>query len=118
MRDELPTGASLGGFRIDGVLGRGAMGAVYRAVGPSGVAVALKVIVGEAAQDLVYRERFRREAGAAAAVVHPGIVRCLGSGEQDRILWLALELVPGGCLADRLKLGALPWQEAVAIAAG
>jgi formylglycine-generating enzyme required for sulfatase activity len=110
-------GSTVGGFVIEGILGRGGMGTVYQARDPSGAVVALKTIVGEDADDLVFRERFRREATAAVAVVHPGIVRCLGSGEHGRGLWIALELVPGGSLADRLKRGAMPWREAARLGA-
>jgi serine/threonine-protein kinase len=115
-REDLPPGSSLGGFEIVRILGRGAMGAVYEARGPAGP-VALKVILGDDADDLVFRERFRREATAGSSVVHPGVVRCVGFSEKGTNPWLALELVTGGSLADRLKRGPVPWPEAAAIGA-
>src|SRR5882724_4702981 len=105
-------GGTIGGFSIDSQLGRGAMGAVYRAHDAKNNPVALKLMIGEDTEDLVARERFRREATSATAVAHRGIVRCLGSGEHGRSLWIAFELVPGGSLADKLKLGPLPWRDA------
>jgi serine/threonine-protein kinase len=118
MEQPIAPGASIGGFRVEGILGSGGMGTVYRARSPEGAEVAIKLLSGEDAANLVFRERFRREARTAATVAHPGVVRCLGSGEHGRFLWIALELMPGGSLADRLrKEGALPWRAAVPIAA-
>ena len=118
MDHSLAPGSSFGGFRIEGTLGQGGMGTVYRALGPAGEAVALKVLTGEGVSEKVFRARFRREAEIAEKIVHPGIVRCLGSGEHGGLLWIALELMPGGSLEDRIaKTGPLPWREAAALAA-
>ncbi len=106
----------IGGFVVADVLGRGGMGSVYRARNAEGVEVALKLMLGADVEDIVARERFRREALAAASVDHPGVVKCLGSGEYGKGLWIAFEIVKGGSLADRLKRGPLPWREAVEVA--
>ena len=107
-------GATLGPYHLVARLGQGAMGTVYRARDASGAEVALKVIASEDASNPTFVERFRRESAAAASVVHPHVARCLGSGEAAGRLYLALELVPGGTLAERLHhAGRLPWRETV-----
>jgi formylglycine-generating enzyme required for sulfatase activity len=78
----------------------------------TGQEAALKLVSSELAVDKRYLERFRREMQLAARIEHPNVVRCLGSGEASGKVWLALELVRGGSLADRLKKGPLPWKEA------
>src|SRR5690349_19487341 len=96
----LAKGSSIGAFVVEGVLGRGAMGVVYRARHhATGHEVAIKTMLLEEADDLVARERFKREAQAAQSVDHPGVVKCLGAGEQHGSLWIAFELLPGGTLA-------------------
>src|SRR5580698_3205948 len=101
IREPAP-GTSLGPYHLLARLGRGGMGAVYRARDAAGTEVALKVILADSADDLSFAERFRREAAAASAVEHPGVARCLGSGEAGGRLYMALELVSGGTLSDRL----------------
>jgi serine/threonine protein kinase len=111
--------APLGPFRIVAPLGQGGMGAVYKARHEvSGVEVALKVVLPDLAQEPGFVERFQREARAAAAVAHENVTACRGSGVDGGRLWLALELVAGGSLKDRLKEGRLPWREAAALGAG
>jgi serine/threonine-protein kinase len=111
--------APLGPFRIVAPLGQGGMGAVYKARHEaSGVEVALKVVLPDLAQEPGFVERFQREARAAAAVAHENVTACRGSGVDGGRLWLALELVAGGSLKDRLKQGRLPWREAAALGAG
>jgi hypothetical protein len=104
------------GYRIEGELGRGGMGVVYRAVELSlNRPVALKVLLaGEfaSASDLA---RFRAEAEAAAAVQHPHVVRVYAAGQHDGLPYLALELVPGDSLAARLTAGPLQAEEAARV---
>jgi serine/threonine-protein kinase len=101
------------GYRLDGTLGRGGMGVVYRAVHERlGRPVALKVVLaGEqaSARDLT---RFVAEAEAAATVRHPNVVEVYDAGQHAGLPFLALELVPGGTLAERLAAGPLPPREA------
>jgi WD40 repeat protein len=77
--------------------------------------VAVKTLWGGALADPATRERFRREALAAGRLNHPGIVSVLGVGEEDGELFLAMELIRGGSLADRLRGGALGSREAARI---
>jgi serine/threonine protein kinase len=69
------TGSAFAGYRIDGLAGRGGMGVVYRAtqVGLDRP-VALKLIIPELADDISFRERFRRESQLAASIDHPNVI--------------------------------------------
>ena len=102
------TGRSLGPFRIDKALGQGAMGAVYRATHlKSGKAVALKVMLDPGGEDSV-AARFRSEIGILAGFrghKHANFVRFIGSGEDDGVLWYAMDLVDGQSLEQELKDG-------------
>ncbi len=114
--DRFLPGALIGPYRIVRILGRGGMGAVYEAVDERiGRSCALKVILPHHAADGRFVERFRREARAAAAVGGPHVTRVFGTGATpDGSLFLALELVRGGSLADELrKAGRMPWREAL-----
>ena len=99
----------IGRYEIVGELGRGAMGAVFRAHDPvMGRTVALKCILSAALagdQTMEYRQRFFREARAAGALAHPGIVPVFDAGEDDGVPFLVMELVQGQTLADSLKQG-------------
>jgi eukaryotic-like serine/threonine-protein kinase len=94
-------------------IGRGGMGVVYRARhGPLGRVVALKLLRGGAAAGPHDRERFLREARAGAALQHPHIVQVFDVGEYIGAPYLAMELVEGSSLAERLAAGPLPPREA------
>ncbi len=115
-------GDTLGRYRIEAVLGRGAMGEVYRAVDPAiGRTVAIKTVrldaaLLETASDDLF-ERFRREARSAGRLKHHNIVAVYDYGEEDGLYWLVMELVEGTTLAQRIAgSGALPPQEACALA--
>jgi serine/threonine protein kinase len=95
MPDELQVGAVFAGYRIEGLLARGGMGAVYRARDQGGDEVALKVIAATMADDLLFRKRFEREARLAAGLHHPNLIPVVGSGEVDGTLYLASRLVDG-----------------------
>ncbi len=97
----LGPGARLARYTLLAELGRGAMGAVFRArEDGTGREFALKVILGNAA-DPVLRERFRREGQVTAGLDHPGIVRVHDGGEVGGVLYLAYELVEGARPLDR-----------------
>jgi serine/threonine-protein kinase PknK len=86
----------IGAFELIDVLGRGGMGVVYRARHVSlERLVALKVIAAERSEDPGFRERFRREALAAAAVEHPHVVPVYDAGAADDVLYLAMRLIDG-----------------------
>ncbi len=99
----------IGRYEIVGELGRGAMGAVYRAHDPvMGRTIALKCILSAALsgdQTSEYRQRFTREARAAGALAHPGIVPVFDAGEDDGVPFLVMEFVQGQTLADSMKQG-------------
>jgi Leucine-rich repeat (LRR) protein len=95
-------------YRILGLLGAGGMGLVFLARDPGlDRDLALKVMRPHLAADPVARARFLREARAAAAVKSDHLVTVYGVGESDapigRVVWLALELLEGESLEDRLK---------------
>ena len=93
------------------------MGEVYRATDTKlGREVALKVLPVEVAQDPERLARFRREAQVLASLNHPGIAAIHGLEEAEGQLFLVLELVDGEDLAARLKRGAIPLDEAIAVA--
>lgn len=103
---ELHIGDALGPYRVDAVLGEGAMGVVYRAAGADGQAVALKVLRPELAGDPIYGRRFLHEARAAAEIRHRHLVPVLDAGESDGYRYLAVAYVPGRSLGDRIEAGA------------
>src|SRR3954468_13927287 len=93
---EPQTGESVGPYRVESMLGEGGMGRVYRAVGPDGEVVALKVVKAELARDDVFRRRFDREAGAAERVAHPNVVPVIQRGEHEGIPYMAQKFITGG----------------------
>ncbi|HYN01540.1 MAG TPA: protein kinase [Vicinamibacteria bacterium] len=106
----------LGRYRILHRLGQGGMGVVFAAEDASlGRRVAVKTI---AEPDDSARKRFRREARAAAGVNHPNVCQVYEIGEDGGQLFIAMELLEGESLADRLRRGPLPVQEAVALGRG
>jgi eukaryotic-like serine/threonine-protein kinase len=96
----------IGRYKILGELGRGAMGIVYKAEDPNlDRVVALKTIVLEADAEgrKEYEKRFFVEAKAAGKLNHPNIVTVYDFGEADSVAYLAMELVEGTDLRERLK---------------
>jgi YVTN family beta-propeller protein len=92
----LTTGSVLGDFRIEGELGRGGMGVVYRATQLSlGRPVALKVIASGLAGEEGFRERFGRESRLAASLDHPNVIPVYAAGEHDGVLYIAMRYVEG-----------------------
>ena len=84
------------------------MGIVYAAEDPRlGRSVALKTVRSELAGPEA-RERLRREARAAASISHPNICQLYEIGEHEGELFIAMELLEGESLAERITKGALP----------
>src|SRR5881392_310129 len=104
MRPEVRTGALLAGFRVQSLLGKGAMGTVYSAEETSTKRrVALKLLAPELARDERFRRRFLRETELAASLDHPHIVPTLASGEEGGTLYLAMAHVEGSDLRELLR---------------
>jgi streptogramin lyase len=102
-------GAQLAGYRIEGVIGRGGMGVVYRATELAlDRPVALKLIAPELAGDASFRERFLRESRLAASIDHPGILPVYAAGEADGELYLATRFVEGADLGALVEDGPVP----------
>ena len=101
---DLPQGTEVAGYRIDGVLGRGGMGVVYRAEHVHlGRRVALKLLAPGLAVDRSFRERFVRESRLAASLDHPNVVTVFDAGEADNVLYIAMQYVDGIDLGARLR---------------
>jgi eukaryotic-like serine/threonine-protein kinase len=97
-------GTIAGRYAIDGLIGSGGMGEVYRARDTVlGRSVALKVLRGRFAADPQFVERFRTEATNAAGLSHPGIVQVYDFGRDGELAYMALELVSGTTLRDLLS---------------
>ena len=90
-------------YSIDGLLGQGGMGSVYRGRDLTlDRPVAIKVIGGDVASSPQLRERFLREARTVAKLRHPNIVAVYSAGDAGGVLYFAMELVPGESLRDLL----------------
>ena len=113
----LSPGRSLGPYRILGTLGAGGMGEVYRARDTSlDRDVAIKILPEQFANDEDRLARFTREAKALAALNHPNIAAIHSVEESDGIRGLVMELCEGPTLAERLRSGALPLSDVLAVA--
>lgn len=93
----------MGPYRIEALLGVGGMGHVYRATGPDGQAVALKLVKSDLARDDTFRRRFDLEARIAQQVRHPHVVPVLDQAEHEGIPYLAQQYISGGTLADMIE---------------
>jgi serine/threonine-protein kinase len=113
----LAPGTRLGVYSVTAQIGAGGMGEVYRATDTTlNRDVALKVLPDAFASDAERLARFQREAEVLASLNHPNIAAIHGLEEGDGTRALVLELVEGPTLADRIKQGPIPLEEAVAIA--
>jgi eukaryotic-like serine/threonine-protein kinase len=96
-RLQVETGVLIGPYRIEGLLGEGGMGVVYRAFDPKlRRQVAIKLLPDLA--DAAARHRFQREARTVTALNHPHILTVYDVGEHDGRQYLVTELVDGGTL--------------------
>src|SRR6202171_265867 len=103
----ISSGTRLGPYEIVAMIGAGGMGEVYRARDPRmGREVAIKVSAER------FSDRFEREVHAVAALNHPNICHVYDVGPN----YLVMELVEGPTLAERIKEGAMPLEEALGIA--
>ncbi len=113
----LAAGVRLGPYEILAPLGKGGMGEVWRARDTRlGREVALKFLPAEVAEDPERHARFEREAKLLAALNHPNVAVLYGLEHLDGQHALAMELVEGDGLDERIARGPVPVEEAVAIA--
>ena len=95
----------IGAYTLLEPAGRGAMGEVWRARGPDGQPVAVKVLRAGSAANPAQRRRFTNELEALGRLRHPNLVPLLDAGEQDQVPFLVLAWVEGESLAARLERG-------------
>jgi serine/threonine protein kinase len=114
----LNAGTKLGPYEIIGAIGAGGMGEVYRARDTQlGRDVAIKVLPANFMNDPERLVRSQREARMLAALNHPNIATIYGLEQTSGAACLVMELVPGETLAERVKAGPIPVEEALKIAA-
>ncbi|MFO0744292.1 MAG: serine/threonine-protein kinase [Myxococcota bacterium] len=114
---ELDDGDAVGDFRVLRRLDRSATGVVYEALALTlPRVVALKVLAPELTRDVAGRARFVRAAHAAAAIDHPAVPTVYQFGFDGARVFIAMEIVRGQSLRERLANGCLPLAEALRIA--
>src|SRR3954463_10957811 len=105
----LPVGARLGPYVIDGRLGAGGMGEVYRARDSRlDRLVAIKILPRAVTADADARARFDREARTVSALDHPNICTLYDVGEIEGAPFLVMQYLDGRTLADAVRSGPLP----------
>ena len=113
----LSAGTTLGPYSVTAKIGEGGMGEVYQARDTKlDRDVALKVLPEAFTSDPDRLARFEREAKVLASLNHPNIGTIYGLEEAEGVKALVLELVEGPTLADRIKQGPIPIDEALPIA--
>ena len=114
---SLEPGRKIGAYEVTGHLGAGGMGIVLRARDTKlDRDVALKVLPEAFTSDHDRLARFEREAKVLASLNHPNIGSIYGLEEAEGVKALVLELVEGPTLADRIRQGPIPLDEALPIA--
>ncbi len=109
-------GTTLSHYKVLEKIGQGGMGEVYRAEDTNlSREVAIKVLPEQFTQDPQRLARFEREAKLLAQLNHPNIAAIYGLEEAEGVRFLALELVPGETLAERVAKGPVPVEEALEI---
>lgn len=115
----MPESEYLGPYKLGRLIGRGGMGSVFEGVHvKSGERVAIKLIAPHVSDDPRFRRRFDKEIRAMKLLKHPGIVRIIGEGEDERgRLFYSMELIQGETLQARIRrLGKIDWQSTIEIA--
>ena len=109
-------GKTLSHYKVLEKIGQGGMGEVYRAEDTNlSREVAIKVLPEQFTKDPQRLARFEREAKLLASLNHPNIAAIYGLEEADGVRFLALELVPGKTLAERVARGPVPVEEALEV---
>jgi serine/threonine protein kinase len=113
----IEAGQQLLHYRLIEKIGEGGMGVVWKATDTTlDREVAIKILPDAFADDAQRLARFEREAKLLAALNHPNIAAVYGLHDSDGTRFLAMELVPGEDLAERLGRGWLPVDDAIGIA--
>lgn len=114
----LERGTIVAGYRVDGILGEGGMGTVYRATQLSlNRVVALKLLAAELSDDPGFRARFDQEGKLQAGLDHEHIVTVYEAGTTEQGLFLAMRLIDGPTLKDLIQDGRLDARHALRILA-
>jgi len=109
-------GKTLSHYKVIEKIGQGGMGVVYRAEDTNlSRDVAIKVLPEQFTKDPQRLARFEREAKLLASLNHPNIAAIYGFEEADDVRFLAMELVPGETLAEKVAKGPVPVEEALEI---
>jgi serine/threonine protein kinase len=114
----LTAGSNLGPYRIIEPVGRGGMASVFKAYEASlDRYIALKVLPPEFLHDPTFAERFRREAQTVARLEHPQIIPIFAYDidAESGTPWMAMRLISGGSLSQRIKRGRLAPSESARI---
>jgi eukaryotic-like serine/threonine-protein kinase len=107
-----------GRYRLENEIGAGGMTGIWQAVDEVlERPVAVKILHRHLLSNQVFCDRFRREALAAGALIHPNIVSVYDTGQHDEAPYVVMEYVAGGSLASRLQRGPLPAGEVAAVGA-
>ena len=113
----LTPGTTLGPYEILSPIGAGGMGEVYKARDTRlDRMVAIKVLSEHVASDPDLQQRFEREAETISSLNHPHICTLYDVGEHEGTTFLVMEYLEGDTLAQRLKKGALPLEQALTVA--
>src|SRR5581483_1957465 len=111
-------GSEVGCYRIEGPIGEGGMGVVYKALDTRlNRPVAVKVLSSRLA-DAAARRRFQREAQTASSLNHPHILTVYDVGERDGEQYLVTEYIDGGTLREWAGAGTRTWREIVELLVG
>ena len=114
----LEEGTIVSGYRVDGMLGEGGMGAVYQATQLSlNRVVALKLLAANLGNDPGFRARFEREGQVQAALDHDHIVPVYEAGQSEYGLFLAMRLIAGPTLKQLILDGSLDPRRSVRLLA-
>jgi len=118
MTSPLSSGSVFGQYRIEGVLGQGGMGIVYRANDTKlNRPVAIKLLSPDIANGEA-RRRFQREAQMASSLNHPHIVTVHDAGEWDGQQYIVTEFVDGGTLSSWAAAEPRNWRQCVNLLTG
>jgi len=113
---QLPHGRTLGSYRIEGFIGAGGMGHVYRGRDTRlDRVVAIKILPNHLRESLEFQQRFEREARAISQLTHPNICTLYDIGRDDGIDFLVMEHVEGETIAARLSGGPVAIEDALEI---